>query len=137
MGMYTRFYLSCELSTETSYNTIIMLEFMIGIKPHYLKIPKHILFETGRWKYMLRSSTYYADTNSLKYNYEYNTWFLNISSYFKCYDDEINKFLNWINPNITAPDNEFIGYYQFEEDETITPIYFKRLTKNGTRIPQH
>ena len=131
MGSYTELNISVNL--ELDDNTRKVLEFMVGDREEMdFTIPSHPLFESnaGRWKGMLYCDSFYFShtagsslVNRLSWREPDSTErVLNVRCDLKNYDDEINKFLDWIRPySITRG---FIGYTRFEEAEDPTLIYF-------------
>ena len=86
--------------------------------------PNHPLFETDRWRMLFTSDSYYFDgiTNSvLDYDGIAEAYYLTVHSNLKNYDDEINKFLDFIRPYLDT--KGFLGYYRYEEDEDPVLIY--------------
>jgi hypothetical protein len=121
MGMYTELVVSTSI--EDNPEVINVLKLMIAEDldvPEIKELPKHPLFETPRWNYMLRSASYYftpAASSLLQYDKFSKNWsFINRSD-FKNYDNEINLFLDWLDPYIDAVDGEMIGYSRYEESD--------------------
>jgi hypothetical protein len=125
MGMYTELVMACGLQKNVPEEVIETLKYMIGDTVYLPTVPIHALFETDRWKHMLRSDSYYfdGDTNStLNYDDISEAYQLTIRCNLKNYCDEIQHFLNWIYPNTYT--RGFVGYYRYEESENPTLIYF-------------
>jgi hypothetical protein len=129
MGMYTELVLAIELKSSIEPQVIKILSYMVGdneVEPVIL--PDHPLFKTPRWSFMLEGDSYYFDgvTNSiLKEDNlfpEQPTYYLTIRCNLKNYDDEIDKFLDWIKPYTES--KGFIGYKRYEEDKEPTLLYF-------------
>lgn len=129
MGMYTELVLGIEI--EDNDKIIQTLRYMLG-ETEYQPVDDHELFKTDRWDYMLKCDSYYFDgqTDSKLYMddlYEDNPkYYLNVRCNLKNYGNEINKFLDWLNPYIKT--FGFLGYLRYEEDENPTLIY---KTKKG------
>lgn len=131
MGMYTELVVSTRIFDEPE--VINVLKFMIATDldvPEIKEIPTHPLFETPRWRYMLRSASYYftpTASSLLEYDKIGKSWsFINRSD-FKNYDNEINLFLDWLDPYIDASDGEMIGYSRYEESDEPTIRYKGKL----------
>ncbi|MCA1800256.1 MAG: hypothetical protein LC650_03090, partial [Actinobacteria bacterium] len=59
-------------------------------------------------------------SSSLNYD-DIGGWFLTIRCNLKDYDDEIEKFIDWITPYTDS--TGFVGYKRYEQDEEPTLIY--------------
>lgn len=124
MGMYTELVLGIEI--EDNDKIIQTLRYMLG-ETEYQPVDDHELFKTDRWDYMLKCDSYYFDgqTDSKLYMddlYEDNPkFYLNVRCNLKNYGNEINKFLDWLNPYIKT--FGFLGYLRYEENEDPTLIY--------------
>lgn len=129
MGMYTELVLGIEI--EDNDKIIQTLRYMLG-ETEYQPVDDHELFKTDRWDYMLKCDSYYfnGQTDSKLYMddlYEDNPkFYLNVRCNLKNYNNEINKFLDWLNPYIKT--FGFLGYLRYEENENPTLIY---KTKKG------
>lgn len=124
MRMYTELVLGIEI--EDNDKIIQTLRYMLG-ETEYQPVDDHELFKTDRWDYMLKCDSYYFDgqTDSKLYMddlYEDNPkFYLNVRCNLKNYNNEINKFLDWLNPYIKT--FGFLGYLRYEENEDPTLIY--------------
>ena len=122
--MYTDLVLGMKI--EDNDKIIQTLRYMLG-ETEYQPVDDHELFRTDRWDYMLKCDSYYFDgqTDSKLYMddlYEDNPkFYLNVRCNLKNYDNEINKFLDWLNPYIKT--FGFLGYLRYEENEDPTLIY--------------
>lgn len=128
MGMYTALHYAAELKSDVQQEVIDVLNYMLaGDKPQQPSLPDHPLFTTARWEWMLLCDSYYfdADTHStLRYDDIANSYYLTIQCNLKNYDDEIEKFCDWIKPYIDKEPGDFLGYSRYEEAETPTLIYY-------------
>ena len=129
MGMYTELHFNSELKKEIPDGVVEILKHMIGETEKLpLSLPEHELFRTGRWDTMLNFDSYYfdADTHStLRFDSISDAYFLCIRSNLKNYDDEIEKFINWIMPYLNKSEGEFLGFYRYEESEE--PVLIHKL----------
>lgn len=124
MGMYTEIYLKVSLKHDTPEEVINILKHMVDDEDYtYIevdaKLPKHPLFNTHRWDFMLCCSSYYHipfSTMELRYDEISKSYYLTGRADLKNYDGEIDKFFDWIRPYCEYPD-EFIGYSLYEEDK--------------------
>ena len=100
--MYTEIYLKVRLKEDTPSEVIDILKYMIEGDPElqvYSDLPDHPLFNTHRWDFMLRCSSYYHvpfNTVELRYNNIAECYYLTGRSDLKNYDGEIAKFFDWI-----------------------------------------
>lgn len=126
MGMYTELDLNAELRRDTPDEVLGVLRYMVGGSAKPPAPPSHPLFETARWRSMLTCDSYYFDawTHSrvIVDNIAHATY-LNVRCNLKNYDDEIGKFLDWIDPWLEKDKGEFLGFYRYEESEEPALIY--------------
>jgi hypothetical protein len=130
MGMYTELHYNAELLSSTPLEVLDVLSYMVKAKQDSYRptIPRHSLFETDRWDYMLVSNSYYfaADTHStLRYDAIAEAWFICIRCNFKNYCDELRKFCEWIDPYVSANEGEFLGFSRYENSE-LPDLIFKQ-----------
>ena len=129
MGMYTEFHFNSELKQDVPEEVINILKFMVGDISDITCNPlNHELFSTDRWKHMLYMDSYYfhADTHStLRYDDNGKCWFLCIRCNLKNYDDEIEKFIDWVTPYLYEDEGNFLGFSRYEETEQPTLIFYK------------
>ena len=133
MGMYTEFHFNVKLKRDIAPEIIAVLEFMIGgggKEKGPAEIPSHELFEEGedpRWSYMLQCDSFYfyADTNSTLRREDINkSYYLCIRCNLKNYGSEIELFVDWITPYISACKGDFLGFHRYEESETPTLLHY-------------
>lgn len=125
MGMYTELVISTNIYNEPE--AIRVLKFMCdSTLPEPSVLPEHPLFEEdGRWRWMFQCNSHYhvpRSHASIEYNDTSKKWTLIVRCDFKNYNDEINKFVDWISPYVYTHGEEkaFIGYSRYEED--IDPV---------------
>lgn len=148
MGMYTELQFTAEIDYEKHEEIIDILRYMTGdesVKRESLTIPEHELFDTDRWEYMLRTSSYYFPGQPhyvLNEEHELNLVNLSVRTDLKNYGNEIQKFLDWIRPYVLAEDRlrgsdkdaerrMFVGYMRYEAEVDPTIIYF---TKDAVKL---
>lgn len=123
MGMYTELFVCCRLKDDKQ--VIEILKYMIGQTKDKPELSDHELFATDRWNFMLQCSSYYfvpSTVHLLEWNEIGQYWcFINRSD-FKNYDNEVNKFIDWIKSYINSS-SEMIGYSRYEEDREPTIYY--------------
>lgn len=143
MGMYTEIVLAMQLKRDTPSEVIEILEYLVDTfqKQGPEIAPSHPFFQTPRWKMIGDGDSYYFPgiTNSkIEYDDIARAYFLTVRSNLKNYDQEIQKFLHWLAPYSqagtytpprngfppTGPDQDFVGYFFYEEDERPTLVFF-------------
>lgn len=126
MGMYTKLSVDLSFKANLPKEVVTALKVMVGHEGtkeiSRSDLPKHELFKTPRWDFMLRCSSYYHTPFSLtKLHYDdlAEHYYLTSSSDFKNYDDEVNLFFDFIKDYV---EEGFLGYSLYEEDQT--PILY-------------
>lgn len=123
MGMYTELVLGVELASEPV--VIDTLKLMLdGDEENKVVTIDHPLFSTSRWSYMLLCDSFYFDgqtDSKLVYDENSKSYYLNVRCNLKNYDNEIEKFLDWLCPYIKT--EGFLGYSRYECDADPTLIY--------------
>src|SRR3990167_5216447 len=140
MGMYTELVVAFELKNDTPLEVISTLEFMVakgakGEKSIPLSLPAHPFFKTDRWDWMLNSGSYYfifTPHSTIRYDNISKSYFVTIRCNLKNYTDEIEQFLDWINPYIDESEH-FIGYKWYEENEEPTLLYRSLAQEEGKK----
>ncbi|HBG5345126.1 TPA: hypothetical protein SOK46_002689 [Clostridioides difficile] len=132
MGMYTEFVCAIELKKDTPKEVINILNNMIEGEDRYDITPPHPFFECRRWRWLFIMDSYsFSGRSNTMFEYDdiAKTHYLTIRSNLKNYDDEINKFLNWIKPyiQIHCEDDEFLGYSRYEECRNPELIYYNEI----------
>ena len=123
MGMYTEFHFNAEVQDDN--DVLAVLRYMIDGDSEPLPLPDHPLFDTDRWRVMLRMDSYYfdADTHSTLRADCQGGQYLCIRCNLKNYDGEIEKFIDWITPHLKKHEGDFLGFYRYEETEQPTLIH--------------
>lgn len=136
MGMYTIFHLDVRLRDDLPDNIFHLLDTMVSGSPYPYALPKHPLFETTRWDYMLCSNNAYASCVHQLERHEFFGLRLCVQSSFKNYDNEIAKFLDWFAPYADPDmnDNTFVGYKRYEEDRYPDPIMYTKLPDGTPKL---
>ena len=117
--MYTALHFAAELKKDTPEVVIDTLKSMVeGGLPFKepKELPEHELFETDRWRYLFTMDSYYfaADTHAtFRFDEIAGAWFLTVTSNLKNYDSEIQKFIDWIMPFVSASEGDFLGYSRY------------------------
>jgi hypothetical protein len=129
--MYTELVMAIELKKDVPSQVIKVLSYMVGengVEP--ANLPNHPLFKTPRWSFMLNSDSYYFDgithseleEDNLFPDHPY--YYLSVRCNLKNYDEEIEKFIDWI--TAFTESSGFVGYKRYEEDEEPTLIYIRK-----------
>lgn len=86
--------------------------------------PDHPYFDAPHAWAVLRCSSYYHRTGETQFVYDdiAKSWWLNIDSSLKNYDDEIELFLDWLWQHDSGGDG-YRGFFIYEEDDHPTLIY--------------
>lgn len=126
MGMYTAFHIGLEIKRDVPLNVVQTLNRMVhgGASPY---TPDHPLFDCERWDVLLSMDSYhsaYQQNASFVYDDCAKCYYLSATSSLKNYNDEIDKFLDWITPYVGNED-EFVGYKRYEQDDHPTLIYWQ------------
>lgn len=127
MGMYTELVCAIELKRDTPEFVLSTLRYMLhDSDDDQLTLPKHPLFKTDRWQYMLNGDSYYfsGKTNTrLTWDKIVSSYYLTIRCNLKNYNDEIGKFMDWISQY--ADEHGFVGYTRYEEADDPILIYIR------------
>lgn len=126
MGMYTALSLGIELEPTTPKDVITILK---GMTDHekleeaqiLAAYNNHPLFGHTRWHFMLRCDSYYFDWATgfhLGYDDMTGRWNLTGASNLKNYSNEINLFLDWLQPHMNT--GGYIGWKMYEQDNLPT-----------------
>lgn len=127
MGMYTELHLNAALKEDTPQAILDVLRFMVGAEDtEPVMIPNHALFSKGRWRMMLNCDSAYFDAptrSEVIRNVRHGYTTLSVRCNLKNYEDEIETFLDWIDPWLAKEPGEFLGFYRYEESEQPTLIF--------------
>lgn len=126
MGMYTELNIGVNLQSDTPENIINILNYMLSGVSDYItpETTDHPLFSTERWRFMLVCDSYYFDgktDSSMERDDIDNEYNLNVRCNVKNYDNEIELFLDFIQPYLVT--DGFLGYKRYEEFDDPTLIY--------------
>lgn len=131
MGMYTELLLKCKVKSDIPEEVKYILDYLFNNGDTPPILPEHSFFKCTRWEHIGNSCSYYHipwESSMYKEGYIFSR------SDLKNYDNEINLFLNWINPYIDSFDGDCIGYKWYEEDTKPTLLYFTNNNSEGYRI---
>lgn len=125
MGMYTKLNVKIELDdNHPDYDKAVailchMLYFDNCHIHEYTTHFKHELFKTRRWEGMMHSSSAYFGVHDPSYLKD-GTIYADFD--MKNYDQEIEKFLDWIYP--LSRSRGVVGTYRYEESEVDSQVVF-------------
>lgn len=131
MGMYTEFLfqgetkanLPKEIKELIDYYFGESFELDIGQPGSNRKLPDHNFFKCDRWHHIGHIGSYYFSPFALRHKQEHiqedGTQRVFLICNLKNYHDEIELFLDWIDPYMEF----YWGHYCYEEDEK--PTFFK------------
>jgi hypothetical protein len=117
MGMYTEIFFRAEVDEEAAQ--IIK---KLG-REDVWDWPDHEFFRAPRFTMVTSCSSYYfpqANHFVVEYDDIAKAWSVSFRANLKNYDNEIEKFFDWVDPHVRMGDGEFIGYSLYEEDEAPT-----------------
>lgn len=129
MGMYTDFCFDSELKKDTPEIVLDILNALMNENGNLstMLLPNHPLFKAPRWQMLGWGDSYYFDAKPRRYfkrDRISGTWVLNIRCNFKNYDDEIEKFIDWIKPYLEKTQGDFLGFKRYEEEREPTLIFY-------------
>ena len=132
MGMYTEVVFKATISKKAiGAEAFYILDYMFNehsqIELEDLALPKHDFFECGRWMHIGRSSSFYHHPKAVNSwcipPYDFPIVYIFSRSDIKNYDNEIEKFFEWVTQYDIAPEGDFIGYSLSEVGEKVTAYY--------------
>lgn len=126
MGMYTELIFGARLKKLTQLE-IDALKWMCGNIEKPKKLHNHEFFECYKSDYLFNfCSCYFLEISKPIFKFFDGDWFLTTRSNLKNYENEIEKFLDWIKPFIDSGSgkNDLYAIVTYEEDLKPT-LYFK------------
>jgi len=131
MGMYTEIYVRCHFKKDLPEEVLLILNDLFNDENLVVEnlLPDHPFFKCERWGLIGSWSSYYHIPFSLSKLWKDeidSSYYLISRSDLKNYDNEIEKFFDWIMPYIDADDGDFIGYKLYEEDREPTLIFYHK-----------
>ena len=134
MGMYTELVLGCSIKNVPSVITAI--HWLLDSGKNKTNRPS-ILPQGERIDWMFNSGgSYYFGANSGEYKFEYDNisdcYRFNARFNIKNYDNEIQKFLDWLKPYIEqgSGSREWYAAVTYEEDDEPTIYYLHEKHDN-------
>lgn len=123
MGMYTELDLKVAIKDEPTVVNILKdlsTDKVLTVKNRL----DHPFFETARCDLIGKCGSYYFDGQpyiQFRHDKIANCWFFTTCFNLKNYDQEIEKFLDWLCPYILT--EGYLGTYWYEEQEEPINIY--------------
>lgn len=137
MGMYTEIRVSCTVRADGDALEALKLMFAwddaAAMDRWYeqhggcdvaARLASHPLFRCERWLAIGHGMSAYFDTDpkSSMVQLENGTWRIESVSNLKNYDDEIEKFFDWLRPMVVGEPGQVIGSSQYEEADEPTEV---------------
>ena len=133
MGMYTELVFGCSLKKDIPDEVVNILRYLSDNDAYESSLPQHPFFNCSRWRFIgSGSSCYFGGSSHFEFVVDSVMGYrISLRCNIKNYDDEFQKFIDWIMPYIDygAGQKELLGYYIYEEDIEPTLIY--QNTKEG------
>jgi hypothetical protein len=122
-------YISTRIKKDIPDDALSVLQHLFDWGNRPSTLPDHPLFQTERWDSISKYSSDYFSFSSSMRHFIYDTITNNYHILFLCnmktYNNEIEKFFQWINPYLDVQVGDHIGHYRYEED-TIPTLLYKR-----------
>jgi hypothetical protein len=130
VSRFTEFNLVFGLRDDTPQEVIDVLLFMTRQDDKPPKsIPRHPLFESTLWRYMLCETGAEAYSNARIELTEHGRYLVSIRCNCENADGEIRKFIDWTTPYIQAERGGLLGYTREENSELITLLAYPNMTR--------
>jgi len=134
MGMYTEIIIGCRLKRDTPEEVIESLQELLKIDDEGTEdynFPEHEFFKSERFRWMFFSASYYFGTpphRVLERDSLDEAWQFSTRSNLKNYDNEIQKFIDWIKPYVEdgSGQNDIFAMSMYEESEEFTVYQTRR-----------
>lgn len=140
MGHYTEMHYNVKLVERVPKKVIDVLTYLGGTshaKPPET-LPDHALFSTARWGMISVGRSYYINTLP-HYLFQRDpiskTFFLGIKTQIKNYENELELFIDWIDPWVDAEKDDFLGFIRDESSQD--PILVRKKTHRFDHSPLH
>lgn len=124
MGMYTEICYNACLKEDAPKEVIDTLNHLLNKEP-IDKLPNHKFFSCTRWKTIGWGSSYYFEAQPhrlFEFDPIRNCCVVNLICNLKNYNNEIENFIDWLDPYIDGSEGHYLGYTRYEEDNDPTPI---------------
>ena len=126
MGMYSDFYLKVRLVKPLPEVVKRALrEMEVGFRAPSITGIDHPFFQTQRWNMVWRGSYVGEEFDEAPDESSFKNGTLTITSAIKNYENEYQKFMDWLSPYVAEQNGAVVGKYQYEEDDEPTSIIFR------------
>lgn len=119
--MYQELYLNAKLKADIPENILTILKYMSGdMSIDGLSITSDALFKTENWEYMLQSESSRFDLaarSTLDYSPVDDCYVLRVSCSLNNNEQQIEKFLGFINSYLDKQSGQFLGYVRNEDSD--------------------
>lgn len=146
MGHYTELQCKIKLRKDTPDNVVSILKrvlverdlghdkVLFDTKDVFKPELDHDFFKCERW-YMLFLSTNWGDIQGGKMYQEKGHWVVDLHTEFKNYDNEIDKFIDWITPFVVGrKKKQYVGWWQSESMDSRINIYIERVAEKLLKV---
>lgn len=127
--MYQELYLNSKLNIDIPEAILNILKFMTGdMSMQGLTLTADALFKTDNWEYMLQSESSRFDLeskSSVTFSSVDDCYLLRVSCSLNNQNQQIEKFLGFINSYLNKKSGEFLGYLRNEDSNE--PIILKKI----------
>lgn len=127
--MYQELYLNAKLNADIPENILKVLKLMTGdMSIEGLSLTSDALFKTDNWQYMLQSESSRFDLaakSSLDYSAVDDCHFLRVSCSLNNNEQQIEKFLGFINGYLDKKPGSFLGFIR--EEDNNTPLILTKI----------
>lgn len=127
--MYQELYLNSKLNSDISESILNILKFMTGdMSIEGLSLTTDAIFKTDNWEYMLQSESSRFDlaaNSSVTHSAVDDCYFLRVSCSLNNNEQQIEKFLGFINAYLNKEPGSFLGYVRKEDSNE--PYILRKL----------
>ncbi len=132
MGMYTELVFGARLRSDIPKKVEKVLKYLVSERmnvPEELLGIEHPFFQSERWQWIFKGGSYYFGIHRPHSIFEWDdiskSYSLSTRSSIKNYDNEIEKFLDWIKPYIRSGSGtrDMYAVVTYEEEPTPTLYY--------------
>lgn len=129
MGFYTELKFDAKLLRSTPIEIILLLESLINLQDSSIpdaSFIDHEFFDCTSW-YKIFLPSQFLETQENTLDFQNGRYIISIHSEFKNYDQEIEKFVDWIKPYVIGrKKKQYVGYFRNENSNNKTNIYIER-----------
>lgn len=127
--MYQELYINAKLKHDVPESIVDILKYMTGdMDIDNIIITADALFKTENWQYMLQSESSRFDLSAkstLDYSAVDDCYFIRVSCSLNNNENQIEKFLGFINNYLNKKPGDFLGYLRDEDSND--PYILKKI----------